>query len=107
MTRVYTAIGNILTTEESLLKEYCSMAAPVSGTLRWAFTFSRKKKDSALQAAAALQKRITNITQELVHTAEILYAHCSAISFEDAWTDYTESPDEYNDWLIKNRTTDA
>lgn len=83
------------------------MAAPASGVLRWAFTLSRKKKEAALQAAAALQKRITNITQELVHTEEILYAHCSEISFEDAWTDYTEPPDEYHDWLIKNRTTDA
>lgn len=106
-TRVYTAIGDILAAEESLLEEYCSMAVPVSSILRWIFTFSHKKKNSALQAAAALQKRIANTTQELVHTAEILYAQCSEISITDAWTDYTKSPDEYNAWLIKSSTPDA
>ena len=105
--KIHTSIEGILAAEEKLLDDYCYVAAPASGVLHWAFTLSRKKKEAALQAAAALQKRITNITQELVHTAEILYAHCSEISFEDAWTDYTESPDEYHDWLIKNRTTDA
>lgn len=105
--KIHTSIEGILAAEEKLLDDYCYVAAPASGVLHWAFTLSRKKKEAALQAAAALQKRITNITQELVHTAEILYAHCSEISFEDAWTDYTESPDEYHDWLIKNRTQDA
>lgn len=105
--KIHASIEGILAAEEKLLGDYCYVAAPASGVLHWAFTLSRKKKEAALQAAAALQKRITNITQELVHTAEILYAHCSEISFEDAWTDYTESPDEYHDWLLKNRTTDA
>ena len=105
--KIHASIEGVLAAEEKLLGDYCYVAAPASGVLRWAFTLSRKKKEAALQAAAVLQKRIINITQELVHTAEILYAHCSEISFEDAWTDYTESPDEYHDWLIKNRTTDA
>lgn len=105
--KIHASIEGILAAEEKLLGDYCYVAAPASGVLHWAFTLSRKKKEAALQAAAALQKRITNITQELVHTAEILYAHCSEISFEDAWTDYTESPDEYHAWLTKNRTQDA
>ena len=105
--KIHASIEGILAAEEKLLGDYCYVAAPASGVLHWAFTLSRKKKEAALQAAAALQKRITNITQELVHTAEILYAHCSEISFEDAWTDYTVSPYEYHAWLTKNRTQDA
>jgi hypothetical protein len=103
----HTSIEGILAAEEKLLDDYCYVAAPASDILRWTFTLSRKKKEAALQAATALQKRITNTTRELVHTAEILYAHCSEISFEEAWTDYTKVPDEYNAWLTKNRTQDA
>ena len=101
--KIHTSIEGILAAEEELLDDYCYAAAPASNIFRWAFTLSRKKKQAALQAAAALQKRITNTTQELVHAAEILCAHCSEISFEDAWTDYIKSPDEYNYWLIKGR----
>ncbi len=106
MVKIYTAISGILSMEESLLKEYCSMAAPVSSALRWAFTLSRKKKSLSLKAAAALQMRIVNTTQELVHNAEVLYARCSEISFESAWADYTKSPEEYNSWFIKSITPD-
>lgn len=105
--KIHTSIEGILAAEEKLLDDYCYVAAPASDILRWTFTLSRKKKEAALQAATALQKRITNTTRELVHTAEILYAHCSEISFEEAWTDYTKVPDEYNAWLTKNRTQDA
>lgn len=105
--KIHTSIEGILAAEEKLLDDYCYVAAPASDILRWTFTLSRKKKEAALQAATALQKRITNTTRELVHTAEILYAHCSEISFEEAWTDYTKVPDEYNAWLTKSRTQDA
>ena len=105
--KVHASIEDILASEEKLIDEYCSMVTPASGALRWAFTFSRKKKDSALQAAAVLQKRIKSTTEELANAAENLYAHCSKISFEDAWRDYMKSTDEYNSWITKNSISEA
>lgn len=105
--KVRASIEDILASEEKLIDEYCSMVTPASGALRWAFTFSRKKKDSALQAAAVLQKRIKSTTEELANAAENLYAHCSKISFEDAWRDYMKSADEYNSWITKNSIPEA
>ena len=105
--KVHASIEDILASEEKLIDEYCSMVTPASGALRWAFTFSRKKKDSALQAASVLQKRIKSTTEELANAAENLYAHCSKISFEDAWRDYMKSTDEYNSWITKNSIPEA
>ena len=105
--KVHASIEDILASEEKLIDEYCSMVTPASGALRWTFTFSRKKKDSALQAAAVLQKRVKSTTEELVNAAENLYAHCSEISFEDAWRDYMKSTDEYNRWITKNSIPEA
>lgn len=97
--KVHTSIKDILAAEEKLFNDYCCVAAPASSVLRWIFTLSRKKKKAALQAAAALQNRIASTTQELVHAAKTLYAHCLKISFEEAWADYIKSPDKYNAWL--------
>ena len=100
--KVQTTIGSTLVAEEKLLNEYCSTVALANGTLRWIFTFSRKKKMLTLRTAAALQDRIANITQELVNVVNDLYVRCLEISSEDAWADYMKSPEEYNAWLIKN-----
>ena len=100
--KICAGVKNILTSEEKLLDEYCSASSASSGVLHWFFTFSRRKKDFALQAAAMLQERITNNTQNLVSVAEKLHTCCEKISLEDAWIDYMNSPTEYNAWLIKN-----
>ena len=55
----------------------------------------------ALQAAAVLQERTTNITRELVDMIKDLYVRCSMISLEDAWKDYMEAPEEYEKWFSK------
>ncbi len=100
--KICAEIKNILASEEKLLDEYCSASSASSGVLHWFFTFSRRKKDFALRAAAMLQERITNKTQNLVSVAEKLHTRCEKISLEDAWIDYMNSPAEYNAWLIKN-----
>lgn len=106
-TKAYNSIFDILAAEKNIFEKYCSVAAPAEYALRWVFTFSRKRKNAALQATAEMQKQMESTANELVHITETLYARCLGISFEDAWADYTALPDEYKDWFSKNNTSDA
>ena len=101
MMKIYNTTLNIFATEEHFLEECCATAAPAENIFRWLIACVFNKKKMALQAAAVLQERTTNITRELVDMIKDLYVRCSMISLEDAWKDYMEAPEEYEKWFSK------
>lgn len=76
------------------------MVTPASGALRWAFTFSRKKKIPHFKLLL-FYKNGSKAQQKNLRMRQRTYMRIAQNIFEDAWRDYMKSTDEYNSWITK------
>lgn len=100
--KIHKEITNILDREIKILEEYLKKSSISKNILCWIFTFSKKRKSNATEAATSLKNRVDNITQNIVNDAESLFFNCIKAALSDSWKDYIRSKELYESWIKVN-----